>query len=44
MLALVSGLLFGVIPVRQVMRANPYEVVKAGSSGRIGRRITVRDV
>ncbi|MGD0366391.1 MAG: ADOP family duplicated permease [Acidobacteriaceae bacterium] len=43
-LALVSGLLFGIVPVRQVMRANPYEVVKAGSSGRVGRRITVRDV
>ena len=43
-LALISGLLFGIVPVRQVFRANPYEIVKAGSSGRIGRRITVRDV
>jgi hypothetical protein len=43
-LALMSGLLFGIVPVRQVLRANPYEVVKAGSSGRVGRRITVRDV
>jgi predicted permease len=43
-LALVSGLLFGIVPVRQVLRANPYEVVKAGSSGRVGRRLTVRDV
>jgi predicted permease len=42
-LALVSGLLFGIVPVRQVLRANPYEVVKAGSSGRVGRRMTVRD-
>ena len=42
-LALVSGLLFGIVPVRQVLRANPYEVVKAGSSGRVGRRWTVRD-
>jgi predicted permease len=42
-LALVSGLLFGIVPVRQVLRANPYEVVKAGSSARIGRRLTVRD-
>jgi predicted permease len=42
-LALVSGLLFGLVPVRQVMRANPYEVVKAGSTGRTGRGITVRD-
>jgi predicted permease len=43
-LALVSGLLFGIVPVRQVLRANPYEIVKAGSSGRVGRRLTVRDV
>jgi predicted permease len=43
-LALVSGFLFGIVPVRQVLRANPYEIVKAGSSGRIGRRISVRDV
>ncbi len=45
LLALVSGLLFGVVPVRQVMRANPYEVVKAGSTGGVaGRRFTVRDL
>lgn len=43
-LALVSGLLFGIVPVRQVLRANPYEIVKAGSAGRVGRRITVRDL
>lgn len=43
-LALVSALLFGMVPVRQVLRANPYEVVKAGSSARVGRRLTVRDV
>ena len=43
-LALVSGFLFGIVPVRQVLRANPYEIVKAGSSARMGRRLTVRDV
>ena len=43
-LSLVSGLLFGIVPVRQVLRANPYEIVKAGSSVRFGRRLTVRDV
>jgi len=43
-LALISGFLFGIVPVRQVLRANPYEIVKAGSSARIGRRVTVRDV
>jgi len=43
-LALVSGVLFGIVPVRQILRANPYEIVKAGSAGAFGRRITVRDV
>jgi len=42
-LALISGFLFGIVPVRQVLRANPYEIVKAGYSGRVGRRMTVRD-
>jgi len=44
LLAVLSGLLFGIVPVRQVLRANPYEIVKARSSARLGRRITVRDV
>ena len=47
-LALASGFLFGAVPVRQILRTNPYEVVKAGSSGIIagsaGRRITLRDL
>jgi predicted permease len=42
-LALVSGFLFGIVPVRQVSRTDPYQVVKSGSSGRVGRRISVRD-
>ncbi|HLW83855.1 MAG TPA: ABC transporter permease [Candidatus Sulfotelmatobacter sp.] len=42
--SLLSAFLFGIVPVRQVLRANPYEIVKAGSSGRVGRRITLRDV
>ena len=44
LLALVSGFLFGIVPVRQVLRTNPYEVVKAGVSQRAGRRITMRDI
>lgn len=43
-LAVVSGLLFGIVPVRQVLRADPYQIVKAGPSGTIGRRITVREI
>ena len=44
LLSLVSGFLFGAVPVTQVLRTNPYEVVKAGSTGRAGRRVTARDV
>jgi len=43
-LAVVSGCLFGIVPVRQVLRANPYEIVKAGSAGRAGYRLAIRDV
>ena len=42
-LAIISGLLFGIVPVRQVLRTNPYEVVKAGPGARVGRRLTLRD-
>jgi len=44
LLALISGLLFGAVPVRQVLRTNPYEIVKAGSTARMGRGIAIRDV
>lgn len=48
LLALVSGFLFGAVPVRQILRTNAYEVVKAGASGIVsgntGRRVTLRDV
>jgi predicted permease len=44
LLALASGLLFGAVPVRQVLRTDPYEIVKSGSLGRVGRRLTARDL
>ncbi len=48
LLALASGLLFGAVPVTQVLRTNPYEIVKAGATGtgrgRFGLRLTTRDV
>jgi predicted permease len=48
LLALASGFLFGAVPVRQILRTNPYEVVKAGSTGIIAgnsrRRLTLRDL
>jgi predicted permease len=43
-LALFSGFLFGIMPIRQILNANPYEIVKAGPSARTGRRLTIRDV
>jgi len=42
-LALLSALLFGVVPVRQVLRVDPYQIIKAGAAG-TGRRITGRDL
>jgi predicted permease len=44
LLTFISGFLFGAVPVRQVLRSNPYEIVKAGSTAKIGRRFAVRDV
>ena len=43
-LALASGLLFGAVPVRQVLRMDPYQIVKSGTTGTAGRRISVRDL
>jgi predicted permease len=45
LLSLVSGLLFGIVPVRQVMRADPWQVIRTGAAGVGGmRRFTLRDV
>jgi predicted permease len=43
-LAFASGILFGMVPVRQVLRVDAYQVVKAGSTGTVGRRFAVRDL
>jgi predicted permease len=43
-LAVVSGFLFGIVPVRQVLRTDPYQIVKSGPTGRVGRRITMREL
>jgi predicted permease len=40
---LVSGIVFGAVPVRQILRTNPYEVIKAGASGK-AQRLTLRDL
>jgi predicted permease len=44
LLALASGFMFGAVPVRQVLRTDPYQVVKSGSTGTAGRRISARDL
>ncbi len=44
-LAVVSGLLFGVVPVRQVVKSDPWQVMRTGASGVGGmRKLTVRDL
>ncbi len=45
LLALASGLLFGMVPVRQVLRADPWQVIRTGGANVGGlRRFTVRDI
>ena len=44
LLALVSGVLFGLVPVRQVLRADPWQIIRSGSSMGNLRRLTIRDV
>ena len=44
-LALLSGLLFGLVPVRQILKADPWQVVKTGSTTAVGGRwFGTRDV
>jgi len=43
-LALASGLLFGLVPVRQVLKADPWQVIRTGSVTNGLRRFTLRDV
>ena len=44
LLTLASGFFFGAVPVKQILRTNPYEIVKAGSSGKTVGRFSMRDV
>ncbi len=44
LLAFVSGILFGAVPVRQVLHTDPYEIIKSGSLAKLRRRITFREV
>ena len=44
LLALLSGLLFGIVPVRQVLRADPWQMIRTGMSVDGVRRFTMRDI
>jgi predicted permease len=44
LLSLVSGFLSGAVPVRQVLRTDPYQVIKSGSTRTVTRRISARDL
>lgn len=45
LLSLASGFLFGMVPVRQVMRADPWQIIRTGMSGDATmRRFTMRDL
>jgi len=44
-LSLASGLLFGIVPIRQVLRADPWQTIRSGMSGTLEmRRFTLRDL
>jgi len=45
LLALLSGFLFGLVPVRQVLRADPYQIIRSGATGMGNlRRLSLRDL
>src|SRR5271154_4576680 len=45
LLAVFSGLFFGLVPVRQILRSDPWQIIRSGSTS-VGstRRFTLRDV
>lgn len=48
LLTVLSGFLFGIVPVRLVLRTDPYQIVKSASGGSIGasfgRKVSARDL
>ncbi len=45
LLAVFSGLFFGLVPVRQILRSDPWQIIRSGSINAGGtRRFTLRDV
>jgi predicted permease len=44
-LAVLSGLLFGIVPVRQVLKSDPWQIIRSGGMNLGGmRRFTLRDL
>ena len=43
LLAVISGMFFGMVPARQVLTTNPYQVIKAGHAG-VTPRLTLREL
>jgi predicted permease len=43
-LALVSGLLFGLVPVRQITRSDPWQTIRTGMSATSTRKFSLRDL
>jgi predicted permease len=45
LLAIVSGLFFGLVPIRQILRSDPWQIIRSGTTN-VGstRRFTLRDV
>jgi predicted permease len=44
LLTLASGFLFGAVPVRQILRTDPYAIIRSGSRTTAGPRMTFRDL
>ncbi|HZQ50866.1 MAG TPA: ADOP family duplicated permease [Bryobacteraceae bacterium] len=44
LLVLLSAVLFGIVPARQVFRTDPYQIIKSGSRGTSGRYVGIRDL
>src|SRR5262249_1537036 len=43
-LAIARGILFGIVPVRQVLQTDPYQIIKSGTMRTAGRRFGARDL
>jgi predicted permease len=44
-LAIFSGLLFGIVPIRQILRSDPWQIIRSGGATTgAARRISLRDI